>query len=860
MAEQRIPPQNLEAEQSVLGAILIDKDAIIRVADSLQPSHFYKGAHASIFQAILNLFEKGEPFDMVTVPGELRRMKVLKKIGGMGYLTDLVNFVPTAANIEYYGRLIKDCAIKRRLITAATEIAEAGFSEGRNVDEMLDEAEQSLFSVSQEHLVREFVPIKKTLEVSFDRLDELFKTKGGLRGVSTGLKSLDSKLSGFQESNLIILAGRPSVGKSALVTNIVQLASTKRKVGVGFFSLEMSREQLVDRMLASQADVDAWRITTGNLTEDDFKQLGEAMGELAEAPIFIDDTPGISVMEMRTKARRLQLDQKVGMIVVDYLQLVKGRGLENRVQEVSEISQALKNLARELRIPVIACSQLSRAVESRGNPRPQLSDLRESGCLLGDSKIMRADTGELVSIKSLADSKGALPILTIGEDLKLGAGLISKAFSSGVKKVYELKLKSGRSIKASANHPFLAFDGWKRLDRLVLGDWVAVPRIMPQSSGPDASVPDERVILLAHLIGDGCYVKKQPLHYTNSDPACLDIVAQSARTAFGAKIKLVKQENWFHLYLKVRDKRNRAQNAILAWLRELGVFNQRSPEKHIPSLVFRLPLKQLALFLRHLWATDGCIFRARRGHYRIYFATSSRDLAEQLSHLLLRFGVNSRLRTVSQGKYQPNYHVDVSGSIEQLKFLENIGIFGRKDATAKKALRELSEIESNPNVDVIPREVWAGIEEVRVGQGLSTREFHHRLGWAYSGTGRHRNGLSRQRLSHVLTVLENEKLTSLAQSDVLWDRVEVIKYLGEEEVYDATVPGTHNFIANDIVVHNSIEQDADVVMFLYRPDPENRSEINLLIAKHRAGPTGEISLYFRGDRVKFYETEKAVEK
>lgn len=405
MSEPRIPPQNLEAEQSVLGALLIDKDAVIKVAEFLRSEHFYREVNASIFQALLNLYEKGDPIDLVTVPSELKRLDQLEKVGGLSYLTDLVNRVPTSAHVENYARLIKDAATKRRLINTASRIAEMGFVERREVAELLDEAEQSLFAVSQEHLHEEFVPIRKTLEVSFDRLDELHKNKGSLRGVPTGFKSLDDKTSGLQASNLVILAGRPSVGKSALAINIAQAAAVKHKVGIGIFSLEMSREQVVDRMLSAQADVDSWKITTGNLDEEDFRKIGEAMGELAEAPIYIDDTPGISIMEMRTKARRLQMDQKVGLIIVDYLQLVHGRNLENRVQEVSEISQALKNLARELKIAVLACSQLSRAVEQRGTRIPQLSDLRESGSIEQDSDVVmflyRPDDEDRTSVNLL---------------------------------------------------------------------------------------------------------------------------------------------------------------------------------------------------------------------------------------------------------------------------------------------------------------------------------------------------------------------------------------------------------------------------------------------------------------------------
>ncbi len=385
---ERLPPQNLEAERSVLGALLIDKDAIVQVAEFLRPEQFYKDAHGQVYAAILSLYEKREPADMVTVPDELKKKKLLSKVGGVGYLSELAASVPTAANIEYYGRIVKDNFVKRELIASASRIAEMGYEEGTECAELIDKAERTLFKVSQDFLREYFVPIKQTLEVSFDRLDELHKKGEGLRGVSTGFKTLDRKLSGLQESNLIILAARPSIGKSSMAANIAQYAAVAQKTPVGVFSLEMSREQLVDRMLSAQADVDAWRITTGNLEEEDFARIGEAMGELAEAPIFVDDTPGLNILGMRTKARRLQMEHGVKLFIVDYLQLLHGRGLENRVQEVSEISQALKNMARELKVPVLACAQLSRAIESRTSRIPQLSDLRESGSIEQEADVV----------------------------------------------------------------------------------------------------------------------------------------------------------------------------------------------------------------------------------------------------------------------------------------------------------------------------------------------------------------------------------------------------------------------------------------------------------------------------------------
>lgn len=384
----RIPPHSSEAEESVLGALLIDKDAIIAIAEFLASTDFYDDRHKKIFESALSLYDERIPLDVLTISERLKKNKSLKEVGGLAYLAELANKVPTAAHVEHYGRIVKDAATKRALMKAAATLVDLSMDEGFASDELLDRAESEIFSLTQKNLTKAFVPVRAALADSFDRLDELHKQSEGIRGIPTGYNDLDDTLAGFQRSNLLILAARPGVGKTSLALNIAQNVALKYKRPVGFFSLEMSREELVDRLLVAQADIDAWRLKTGKLSEDDFTKLSNAMGELAEAPIFIDDTPGLSILEMRTKARRLQVESGVDLIVVDYLQLARSRLLENRVQEVSEISQGLKNLARELKVPVLALSQLSRAVEQRGEKKPQLADLRESGSIEQDADVV----------------------------------------------------------------------------------------------------------------------------------------------------------------------------------------------------------------------------------------------------------------------------------------------------------------------------------------------------------------------------------------------------------------------------------------------------------------------------------------
>jgi replicative DNA helicase len=384
----RVPPHSEEAEISILGALLLDKDAITSVAEFLQSDHFYDDRHKEIYEAIITLYEERAPIDVVTLAQRLKKRKTIKMVGGQEYLTDLLNRVPTAAHIEHYGKIVKDQAIKRSLMNKATRLVDMSFDESIGADDLLDKAESEIFSLSQTHLNGSFTPVRATLADSFDRLDELHKMDSGLRGVPTGFTEMDSLLAGLQKSNLVILAARPGVGKTSLAINIAQNLAVNEKRPVGMFSLEMSKEELVDRMLTAQADIDAWKLKTGKLNEEDFAKLSNAMGELAEAPFYIDDTPALSILEMRTKARRLQVEYGIDLLIIDYLQLARSRNLENRVQEVSEISQGFKNLARELKIPVLALSQLSRSVESRGVKRPQLSDLRESGSIEQDADVV----------------------------------------------------------------------------------------------------------------------------------------------------------------------------------------------------------------------------------------------------------------------------------------------------------------------------------------------------------------------------------------------------------------------------------------------------------------------------------------
>ncbi len=393
---EKIPPHNLDAEMSLLGAILIDKEAIMKIADIIEPSDFYKPAHGEVFGTMLELYGKSEPIDVLTLSNRLEEKGLLEKIGGRSFIVGLANSVPTASHIKHYAEIITRKATLRKLIAAASEISRLGFQEeSEELDQLLDTAQQHIFGVSQRHIKQSFTPIRGILSEAFDRIDELHRDKGKLRGVPTGFRELDNILAGLQKSDLVILAARPSVGKTSLALDIARNVAIREKIPVGIFSLEMSKEQFVDRLLCAEAGVDLWKMRTGNLSDrpdsDDFPRIGHAMGVLSEAPIYLDDFPGNNVMQIRTKARRLKAEHGLGLIIIDYLQLMEShstKNSDNRVQEVAEISRNLKGIARELNVPVLALSQLSRAVEQTKPAIPKLSHLRESGSIEQDADVV----------------------------------------------------------------------------------------------------------------------------------------------------------------------------------------------------------------------------------------------------------------------------------------------------------------------------------------------------------------------------------------------------------------------------------------------------------------------------------------
>lgn len=624
----RVPPHNLQAEESLLGAMLLSRDAIAAAVETCAADDFYKPAHGHVFDAVCSLYGQGEPADPVTVADELRRADLLDAIGGPATLISLQANTPATANAGRYARIVEEHALLRRLIGVAGEIAEIGYSVPDDIAQAIDQAETMVFAVAERRVTDTLRPLHDLLAESLDRLEALYDRGESITGVPTGFLDLDERLSGLQPSNLIIVGARPSMGKTALGLGIAAHAAMEARTPVLFFSLEMSHSEVTQRLLCSEARVDSSRIRNGKLLESDWPKISHAIGRLGEAPLYIDDNPNLTVMEVRAKARRLRSRLgALGLIIVDYLQLMSGRhNAENRQVEVSEISRGLKILARELEVPVIALSQLSRNLEMRADKRPLLADLRESGCMPATTRIMRAGNGQEVTLGELVLSHEQPLVWSLDDRWRLTPQRLVRAFPSGIRPVFRLRLGSGRSVDATANHPFRTVKGWTRLDELRRGDGVAVPRRYPSST-----------------------------------------------------------------------------------------------------------------------------------------------------------------------KWQPW---------------------------------------PDPRVDLVP---WPIAGAVKVAAGGVSGERARRT--------------SRQQLEHSGD--EN-----LATSDIWWDDVIDVSPQGMMPTFDATVEHTHNFIADGIIAHNSLEQDADIVMFLYRdevynPESPDRGTAEIIVSKHRNGPTGITQLAFLDHYTRF---------
>ena len=783
VTRSRIPPHSIDAEQSLLGAMLLSEHAISSVANIVTEDDFYKPAHRHVFAAIQSLYGAGQGVDPVTVAEELTSAGVLDAVGGPATLVTLQARTPAITNAEHYARIVEEKALLRRLISTANEVAELGYQPLDDIEKTVDTAESMMFAVAQRRNADTLQELSPLLDRSLEQLEMLYERGDAITGTPSGYTDLDTMLAGLQPGALIVVGARPAMGKTALALGIAAHAAVRENLPVLFFSLEMGHLELTQRLIAAEARVDSGKLRTGRLTDADWTKITKAMGRLGEGSLWIDDNPALTVMEIRAKARRLQdrLGTNLGLIVVDYLQLMSGRSsAESRQVEVAEISRGLKVLARELGCPVMALSQLSRQLELRADKRPMLADLRESGCLTAGTRLLRADTNQEVTLGELVSTgERDVPVWSLDHDWKMVPATLTHAFPSGTKSAFRMELASGRTVEATANHPFRTVTGWRRLDELAVGARIAVPR------------------------------------------------------RFGAP--------------------ERVGTATAA---DAGALAERAvADRAVPAEVDAASDAVLAAFLGELFARIGFLgVGSLRGKplVRLMATSTSRRLIDDVQRLLLRFGVQTRITDV--GTRRPRWRVWIHGVDQQRAFLSQIVVPGDRGRDQDQALRVLDQITANPNVDTVPCEVRDLVVSELARMEMSQRDLAAALGESYCGgyllgTESRPRATSRTRLARIADAVDSKELAALADSDVMWDEVVSVTSIGDQPVFDATVLGTHNFVADGVIAHNSIEQDADVVMFLYRdevyhPDTQDKDMAELIVAKHRAGRTGIARLVF----------------
>ncbi len=860
VVDVRAPPHSVEAEQAVLGGLLIDASAWDHVADVVRADDFYRPDHHLIFEGIGALAASGKPCDVVTVSEHLERIGRLEDAGGLAYLGTLARDTPTAANVRAYAEIVRERALLRRLISVGTDIAASVFNnEGSSARDLVDRAEQGVFEIAEAGFRGRdgAVAVRTLLPEIIDQIDELHTNPDKPRGLLTGFADFDKLTGGLRPGDLIVIAGRPSMGKSALAVNIAEYAAINPNIraSVAIFSMEMPSDQVVTRMLSSIGSVPLGSLRSGRISDEDWVRITGATSQLSEAKVFVDETPALTPTELRARARRVKREHGLGLIVVDYLQLMQVPGTkENRATEIAEISRGLKVLAKELAVPVIALSQLNRSVEQREHKKPVMSDLRE--CVPGDTLACLAD-GRRVPIRELVGSEPE--VWALDENQKIVKARSDKVWPVGKREVFRVELASGRRIRATGEHRLLAGSGWARVSELQPGDRVAHARRIPEAESPQRW-PEHWLILLGHLVGDGSCLVNAPMRYTTASEANSEAVRHAAE-AFGNRVTRYEGRGARHQLL-ISGNGNRWHPAgVGAWLKKLGIFGQRSHEKRLPAAVFTLSDDQVSLLLRHLWATDGCISVRRsgqRGAPGVYFATCSRILADDVAALLLRLGIVARIRVVHSGRYRPCYTVDVSGVEAQKRFLDKVGAFGPRIAAATMLAEFLEPVRGNTNVDTLPAFAFTAVRALMRAQGITHRRMAGLRGTTYGGSSHFKFAPSRRMIAEYARLLCAPELDKWAGSDIYWDRVVQVIAEGEEEVFDLTVPGPSCWLADGIVSHNSgaIEQDSDIILLIYRDEVYNKettkkgiAEID--VAKHRNGEIGTFRLTFQGQYTRF---------
>ncbi|OLD47624.1 MAG: hypothetical protein AUI83_14130, partial [Armatimonadetes bacterium 13_1_40CM_3_65_7] len=695
------------------------------------------------------------------------------------------NTVPTAANAEFYAGIVLEKSMLRQLIGAGTHIASLGYEGMDDVSALIDQAEKLVYGIAARRHIQDFQTIKEILKTSFEKIDKRYQEKGTVTGVATGFTDFDMLTSGLQPADMVIVAARPSVGKTTWASCVAQHAAITHKIPVAVFSLETSKEQLVQRILCSEARVDNTKLRTGFLADEDWRKLARAMGNLSEAPIFIDDSASLSVMEMRAKARKLKAEHGLGLIVIDYIQMIQSyKRAENRTQELSEIARGIKSLAKELEIPIIAISQLSRAVEALGSKRPMLSHLRE--CVTGGTIVWDADTGRRHTVGELAGRDQWPRLLSLDRTGKLVPVRPAAVIEKGTNAVFEMRTSTGRRIRATADHPILTPDGWKPLRELTRGARVAAARVLPVFHAGTAQLTPDRLRLLGYLIGDGSYQRHRGLSFISADSATFEDCIAIAEREFNVVARRgeangTPEVDFATVYPK--DGTGRAYgrphgNPLREWLRELGIEGQSAYDKRIPDSVFgdanHAGLRSL---LRALFSTDGCLTRRtyrRNGIalWSLHYDSVSRGLVEDVRDLLLRFGIISQISSGYKSKKGtvPVYRVCVEDARQLAAFCQLVGIEGQKGAFVNACAAELATRRAKPQIDRLPYSVTADLGGLKNAASLSWRQLGFRL-----QSGR---TLDRPTAIALAERLNARHVLEAARSDLCWDRVASITRAG----------------------------------------------------------------------------------
>ena len=723
----------------MLGGILLSDRAMygLVIEEGLKPEDFYRDRHRAIYESMLALYRESEPIDVLTVSEHLRSTGKLEEAGGKAAIDELTGGVPGLGGIRRYAQIVREHALMRRLLSTTYEIQASVLNHAAAPRELIEQAERAMLEVAHDDRQKDFRSIDEILDDELKKMEKLSREGTSLTGTPSGFRDLDEITGGFQPGNLIVIAARPSMGKSALVTNIAENAAIDHGMPVALFSLEMSETELAQRFVASQGRIKGDELRKGRVPDGKWPKILQASAKLAAAPLFVDDSSDVGIIEIRAKARRLHQQHPLGLIIIDYLQLMRPDGrVESRVQQVSEMSRGLKILARELNVPVIALSQLSRAVETRGqsidSKRPLLSDLRE--CVTGDTIVVLADGRRL----PIADLVGMTPeVVAVDGGDRVVSARSEKVWPVGVRRVLRMRLASGRTLRATPEHRVRTWGGWRTLGEIAAGEHVALARTLPAPKRP-VRWPDDRVILLGHLIGDGSYLTHQPLRYTTASEENSAVVAAAADREFEATVNRHEgRGNWHQLVISGNGNRWHPAGVKL-WLRGLGIWNQRSADKRVPEAAFNLPDDQIALLLRHLWATDGTIWCATRSSGRRFartsFATASALLAADVAALLLRCDIVARISTLTQSTGTPLYNVTVSRVTDQRRFLDAVGAFGPRDAQADALRAQIVGVEANTNVDTLPIEVWSDVRARLIARGITHREMAALRGTVYGGS------------------------------------------------------------------------------------------------------------------------------